>query len=65
MADRVNMVVRPKVADAYIAVRDQLDTIARRMDDGDPLKRFIDQDALQLAHSKRRKSVKKGLMTYL
>jgi DNA-directed RNA polymerase len=64
MADRVNMVVRPKVADAYIAVRDQLDTIARRMDDGDPLKRFIDQDLLQLAHSKRRKSVKKGLMTY-
>lgn len=64
MADRVNMVVRPKVADAYIAVRDQLDIIARRMDDADPRKKYIDQDLLQLAHSKRRKSVKKGLMTY-
>jgi len=63
MANRVNMVIQPKVADAYIAVRDQLDTIARRLDDADPRKKYINQDALQLPHSKRRKSVKKGLMT--
>ena len=64
MAKRVNMVTQPKVADAYIAVRDQLDTIARRLDDNDPRKKYINQDWLQLPHTKRRKSVKKGLMTY-
>jgi hypothetical protein len=34
------------------------------MDKDDPLRKYIDQDLLKLAHSKRRKSVKHGLMTY-
>jgi hypothetical protein len=33
------------------------------MDKDDPLRKYIDQDLLKLAHSKRRKSVKHGLMT--
>jgi DNA-directed RNA polymerase len=34
------------------------------MDKNDPLRRYIDQDALQLTHSKRRKSVKKAMMVH-
>ena len=61
IAESVNMTVKRGVSDAYIQLRDALDDIGRGMDSSDPLKRYIDVPGL--THSKRRKSVKKALMT--
>ena len=61
IAKAVNMVKQRGVADAYIQLRDALDVIGKRMPTSDPLKKYIDIPGL--THAKRRKSVKKSLMT--
>ena len=61
IAHAVNMTKRRGVADAYIQLRDAMDDIGRAMDPNNPLKKYIDIPGL--THAKRRKSVKKGLMT--
>jgi len=61
IAESVNMVVKREVSDAYIQLRDAMDDIGRAMDPNDPLKKYIDVSGL--SHAKRRKSVKKALMT--
>jgi len=61
IAKAVNMVRQRNVADAYIQLRDQMDEIGKAMDPSNPLKKYIDLPGL--THAKRRKSVKKGLMT--
>ena len=61
IAKAVNMTKQRGVADAYIKLRDAMDDIGRAMDPNDPLKKYIDVPGL--THAKRRKSVKKGLMT--
>ena len=61
IAKVVNMVKRRTVADAYIQLRNLIDDIGRSMDTNNPLKKYIDVPGL--THAKRRKSVKKALMT--
>ena len=61
IAKSVNMTVERGVADAYIMLRDSMDDIGRSLASTDPLKKYIDVSGL--THAKRRKSVKKGLMT--
>ena len=61
IASAVNMLPDDKVADAYIQLRVQLEKLAKAMDNDNPLKKLIDLP--ELTHAKRRKSVKKGLMT--
>lgn len=61
IAESVNMTIQRNVADAYIMLRDSMDDIGRGMAATDPLKKYIDVPGL--THAKRRKSVKKGLMT--
>ena len=61
IAKAVNMTKQRGVADAYIQLRDTMDDIGRGLVSTDPLKKYIDVPGL--SHAKRRKSVKKGLMT--
>ena len=61
IAKAVNMTKQRNVADAYIMLRDSMDEIGRNMASTDPLRKYIDVPGL--THAKRRKSVKKGLMT--
>ena len=61
IAKAVNMTKQRGVADAYIQLRNSMDDIGRAMDPSNPLKKYIDIPGL--THAKRRKSVKKGLMT--
>ena len=61
IASAVNMLPDDKVADAYIQLRAQLESLAKAMDPDNPLKKLI--EIPDLTHAYRRKSVKKGLMT--
>ena len=60
-ASAVNMTVRNGVADAYIKTRDAVELLARTKYKDDPvIRKYVFEG---MAHSKRRKSVKHGLMT--
>ena len=61
IATAVNMVPQRGVADAYIQLREHLELLASKLPAGDRLKRLI--EIPELSPAKRRKSVKKGLMT--
>ena len=60
-AAAVNMTKRNGVADAYIKTRDAVETLAKTKYKDDPIvQKYVFEG---MSHSKRRKSVKKGLMT--
>jgi DNA-directed RNA polymerase len=61
IASAVNMVKKRGVSDAYIQLRDAMDDLGGAMHSTNPLKKYIDVPGM--THAKRRKSVKKGLMT--
>lgn len=60
-ASAVNMTVRNGVADAYIKTRDAVERLAKTKYKDDPIiRKYVFEG---MSHSKRRKSVKHGLMT--